>query len=113
MRKNLLKNKSTKAERIFAEALKRNRIPFLHRTLVGGREVDFLIGKWAVEIDGHEQDRSKNKLLLESGYSLLHLRNAEIRAGTFTKFLPLLWPALLKQIPPTSPSSRPTATPKP
>lgn len=68
----------TKPERIFGEILKRNRIKFQAKVKVEGREVDFLLGKIAVEIGNHSQDTAKNALLLESGYHLLHLTNKEI-----------------------------------
>ena len=75
MRTQLLKKHSTRAERIFAELLKSNHIPFQHRTLVEGREVDFIIGKYAVEIDGHPQDASRNAMLVRNGYVPLHYTN--------------------------------------
>lgn len=75
MRTQLLKKHSTKGERQFAEILKDNHIPFLHRTLVEGREVDFIVGKYAIEIDGHPQDASRNAMLVRNGYVPLHYHN--------------------------------------
>ncbi|MDD5065331.1 MAG: hypothetical protein PHQ35_11310 [Phycisphaerae bacterium] len=81
MRKQLLKLKkgiSTKAERRFAEVLKRGRIPFKAKIIVKGREVDFLIGKYAIDIDGHQQSGDKNVHLMNAGYIPLHFSNLEI-----------------------------------
>lgn len=81
MRRQLLKLKkgrSTKAERRFAEILKTNRIPFRAKVIVNGREVDFLIGRYAIDIDGHDQDPSKNVHLVKAGYVPIHFSNQEI-----------------------------------
>lgn len=78
MRKNILKKHSTKYERIVYEALKELRIPFRHRWIIGGREVDFVIGRICLEIDGHEQDGIKNHMLADLGYVPIHLNNSEI-----------------------------------
>lgn len=78
----LKKKHSTKPERVFAEALKDLHVPFLHRWIVGGKEVDFIIGKYAIEIDGHEQDGEKNHILAEHGYIPIHLHNSEITQST-------------------------------
>ena len=76
MRYNL-KN-STRAERIVHEILKELKLPFRHRWLVSGREVDFIVDKHAIEINGHEQDGIKNEMLVASGYVPIHLHNQEI-----------------------------------
>jgi very-short-patch-repair endonuclease len=68
----LTKGHSTKGERRFAELLKSLHIPFRTKVIIKGREVDFLIGKYAIEIDSHAQDVSKNKMLAESGYNPIH-----------------------------------------
>jgi len=78
MRRNVLSRNSTKAERIFYELLKGLKIPFRHRWLIKGREVDFLIGKHAIEIDSHEQDVRKNEMLVSEGYIPMHLRSEDI-----------------------------------
>ena len=81
MRKQLLKLKrgiSTKAERQFAEVLKNGRIPFKAKVIVKGREVDFIIGKYAIDIDGHDQDPGKNVHLVKAGYIPIHFSNKEI-----------------------------------
>lgn len=79
MRVLLLKKTSTKAERIFAEILKRNRIPFEHRKKIEGREIDFIIGKYAVEIDGHDQDSARNRWLVLKGFVPVHYHNRLLR----------------------------------
>jgi very-short-patch-repair endonuclease len=81
MRAQILKNKrgiSTKNERRFMELLKINHIPFKTKQKIGGREVDFLIGKYAIDIDGHGQDSEKNVYLHENGYIPIHYENMEI-----------------------------------
>lgn len=78
MRKNLDKKHFTKPERIFGEILKRNHIPFLTKVKVEGREIDFLIGKVAIEIGNHSQDVKKNSCILENGYHLLFITNSEL-----------------------------------
>jgi len=81
MRKQLLKLKrgiSTKAERRFSEILKQNHIPFRSKVVVRGREVDFIIGKYAIDIDGHQQDGQKNVHLANAGYIPIHFSNQEI-----------------------------------
>lgn len=90
MRYNVLRKKSTKYERIFYECLKELKIPFKHRWIIHGREVDFIINRYAIEIDGHEQDGYKNTILVQNGYIPIHLLNSEI---TKSKII-----SLLKQI---------------
>ena len=74
----LRKPHSTKAERVFAELLKELHIPFRTKVKIGGKEVDFIIGKVAIEIDGHLQDAYKNISLFEKGYTPIHFNNQEI-----------------------------------
>jgi very-short-patch-repair endonuclease len=79
MRYNLSKKHSSKPERIVYEILKELRLPFRHRWIVGGREIDFLVlDKYAIEIDGHEQDEEKNNGLMRLGYVPIHIHNHEI-----------------------------------
>ena len=79
MRHTVLRKHSTKAERIFYEALKELHIPFKHRWTIHGREVDFLLwDKVVIEIDGHEQEGEKNHFLAELGYIPIHLHNNEV-----------------------------------
>jgi hypothetical protein len=73
------KSSSTKSERRFGEILKKLHVPFKHRVILFGREIDFLIGNTAVEIGDHPQDVSKNKKLLEGGYSLIFFSNVSLR----------------------------------
>ncbi len=77
MRHPLIKGHSTKAERRFMELLKEQHVPYRAKVMIEGREVDFLIGKYAVDIDGHEQDGEKNHMLVEAGYVPIHLTNQE------------------------------------
>lgn len=74
----LKKSVSTKPERIFSEILKELHIPFRTKIKINGREIDFIIGKYAIEIDGHTQDGLKNHSLIQSGYTPLHFNNSEI-----------------------------------
>lgn len=78
MRKNLDKKHFTKPERIFGEILKKNHILFLTKVKIEGREIDFLIGKVAIEIGNHSQDVEKNSRILENGYHLLFITNSEL-----------------------------------
>lgn len=75
MRTIIKKSSSTKAERIFSEILKKNQIPFLHRQIIEGHEIDFIIGVYAIEIDGHEQSAQRNAWLIDKGYVPLHYTN--------------------------------------
>ena len=74
----LRRGKSTKYERRFMEILKRNRIKFRTKIKINGEEVDFLIGRYAIEIDGHKQDGYKNHRLANAGYIPVHYNNREI-----------------------------------
>lgn len=85
--RRILKKHSTKTERIMYEVLKELKIPFKHRWIVQGREVDFLIDKYAIEIDGHEQDIRKNNILVKNGYIPIHLQNTEITKENIIKLL--------------------------
>ncbi len=76
--RRIIKKQSTKAERIFYEVLKEQHIPFKHRWLIGGMEVDFVIGQYAIEIDGHLQDGHKNERLRDLDYTPIHFNNKEI-----------------------------------
>lgn len=74
----LRKCNSTKAERIFAERLKLLHIKFRTKVRIAGREIDFLIGKYAIDIDGHKQDTSKNSELVKMGYIPMHFDNNRV-----------------------------------
>ena len=79
MRYNLTKKHSTKAERRVYEVLKELKIPFKHRWIVKGLEVDFLLGKTILEINGHPQDGERNHKLADAGYIPVHLTNEEVK----------------------------------
>lgn len=74
----LTRGHSTKAERRFAEYCKKLHIPFRTKVKIAGYEVDFLIGKYAIEIDSHLQNVQKNKTLMAKGYNPVHLNNHEV-----------------------------------
>lgn len=88
MRYNVLRKHSTKEERIFYEVLKELKIPFRHRWIIDGREIDFVIfDNVAIEIDGHEQDGRKNQQLVELGYTPIHLNNSEVTRENIIRLL--------------------------
>ena len=60
--------------------------------MIAGREVDFLINDYVLEIGNHTQDSTKNKMLLGKGYRLMTLSNREIynKKVNLEKFL-LKW----------------------
>lgn len=60
------------------ELCKKLHIPFQTKVKIKGREVDFLIGIFAIEIDGHGQDPEKNSLILQAGYTPIHFYNWQI-----------------------------------
>jgi len=78
----------TKPERILARLLNDHRIPFKTKIKIGKYEVDFLIGKLAIELDGHKQSVEKNHYLAKQGYTPWHFVNREIyenREGVIQK----------------------------
>jgi very-short-patch-repair endonuclease len=77
--KKLVKGHSTKAERIFGERLKQSKIKFSTKRIICGREVDFIIGKYAIDIDGHKQDTDKNVMLVKEGYIPIHIPNNQVK----------------------------------
>lgn len=87
MRYNILKKNSTYQERIVYEVLKEMKIDFKHRWIIGGVEIDFVIGKICIEIDGHQQDGDKNANLVKLGYTPIHLNNSEITREKIIKLL--------------------------
>ena len=74
----LKKSNSTKAERRFMEILKKNHISFKAKVRIKNREVDFIIGRYTVDIDGHQQDGKKNEMLAAEGFIPIHFSNLEI-----------------------------------
>ena len=83
----ITKKHSTKPERVLADWLIKNKIPFQFRVVIGGREVDFVIGRVILEVDGvhHDtpqsraRDQFKNELMARLGYIPLHFTAKEIR----------------------------------
>ncbi len=77
-----------KPERIIARLLNEKRIPFKTKIKIGKYEVDFLIGKLVIELDGHIQSVDKNEYLSNLGYTPWHFTNKEIyenRQGVINK----------------------------
>ena len=81
---NILVKHSSKPERKLADMLIRNKIPFKFREVIAGKEVDFVIGRVIVEVDGRihrrkvAKDISKNEMLVGLGYIPLHFSAKEI-----------------------------------
>ena len=77
MRNRLLKVKTgTKSEKRISEIFKKNKIRFKYRQRIGRYEVDFVIGRVALEIDGsvhREIDIKRDTYLASQGYVPLHL----------------------------------------
>ena len=68
----------TRSERILARLLNEKRIPFKTKVKIGKYEVDFLIGKLVIELDGHIQSVEKNQYLANLGYTPWHFTNKEV-----------------------------------
>ena len=79
MRVSITKKHFTRAERRFCEFLKKYHIPFETKVKINGREVDFLVGRYAIDIDCHEQDGLKNHMLADCGYIPIHFTNQEVK----------------------------------
>lgn len=76
----LQRGHSTKSERIFAEVLKGNHIPFRAKARIGTYEVDFLIrDKVIVELNGHDQSEERNNYFVTHGYVPVHISNEELK----------------------------------
>lgn len=82
----ITKRNFTKSERVFARFLIENKIPFKTKVKIKNREIDFLIGKYVIEIDCHEQDGTKNEMLVREGFIPIHFSNREIKQNEFNKF---------------------------
>ena len=78
MRINPDKKHFTKAERIFVRRLQEMRVPFKAKVKINNREVDFVVNRYAIEIDGHPQDGEKNEMLVSEGYIPIHIDNREV-----------------------------------
>jgi len=74
---NLKKGISTKAERRFSEILKGAHIPFRSKVVVNGQGVGFMIGKYAIDINGNKQSEKRNFLLLNAGYVPIYFSEEE------------------------------------
>ena len=61
-----------------ARLLNEKRILFKTKVKIGKYEVDFLIGKLVIELDGHEQSVIKNQYLANLGYTPWHFTNQEV-----------------------------------
>ena len=73
----LRRSTSTKSERRIAEVLKANHIAFRTQVRLGRYEVDFIIGRIALEVDGSVHGRinqAKDAYLFSQGYIPLHVR---------------------------------------
>lgn len=70
------------------EILKEFHIPFKHRWIINGLEIDFLIfNNVCLELNGHTQDVNKNEKLVESGYVPIHLDNSEVSRETIINLI--------------------------
>lgn len=85
--RRILKKHSTKPERIVYEILKELHIPFKHRWLIKGMEVDFVINKICIEIDGHQQNTDKNVMLANLEYIPIHLHNSEVNRNNIINLI--------------------------
>jgi very-short-patch-repair endonuclease len=78
MRINPDKKHFTISERRFVRRLQENHIPFKAKVIINNREVDFVVNRYAIEIDGHPQDGEKNEMLARKGYIPIHIDNCEV-----------------------------------
>lgn len=85
--RRIFKKHSTKPERVVYEILKELHIPFKHRWLINGKEVDFVINKICIEIDGHQQNTDKNVMLANLGYIPIHLHNSEVNRNNIINLI--------------------------
>lgn len=90
----LKRSNSSKWERRVGEILKNNRIKFRAKVRIGKYEVDFLIGKVVIEVDGsvHKKTNTqKDIFLFNQGYTPLHLithgRKAELIEQTLINLI--------------------------
>lgn len=76
--RKLTRRSSTKGERRIAEILKVHKIPFRAKARVGRYEIDFLIGRVALEVDGSVHDKInpvRDSFLFNEGYVPTHIRS--------------------------------------
>lgn len=43
--------------------------------MIQDKEIDFIVGKYAIEINGHKQNTDKNEMLVSAGYIPIHFSN--------------------------------------
>jgi very-short-patch-repair endonuclease len=87
LRYNINRKHSTRGERIVYEVLKELHIPFKHRWLVNGREIDFIFLDVALEVNGHEQNAERNQEIAASGYRPIHISNEEVSKEYITNLI--------------------------
>ena len=68
------------------EFLKKERIPFKTKVKINSREVDFLVGRYAFDIDCHGQAPGKNEMLVREGYIPIHYTNEEIKNKKYESY---------------------------
>lgn len=77
MRNRLLRVKSgTKSERRISEIFKKHKVKFKYRQRIGKYEVDFVIGRVALDVDGSAHsniDQERDTFLFSRGYVPLHV----------------------------------------
>jgi len=73
------------------ETLKRYHVPFQAKVWIDGMEIDFVVGRHAIEIDGHPQKVEKNQRLLAAGYIPVHLMNSEASSTVTAQWLITLY----------------------
>ena len=90
---HITKKQSSKTERVLADLFIRSKISFKFREVIGGREVDFQIGRVIVEVDGvhhipqrRVSEQKKNAGLVRLGYIPLHFSAREIRNNAQSVF---------------------------
>ena len=76
----------TKAERKFVRWAQENRIPFKTKVKINSREIDFLVGRYAIDIDCHGQAPGKNEMLVREGYIPIHYTNEEIKNKKYESY---------------------------
>ncbi len=71
----LIKGHSTKTERKFAELCKKHHVKFRYKVAFQNYEVDFVIGRYAIEFNGHKQNANKNIALMKAGLTPVNFSN--------------------------------------
>lgn len=46
--------------------------------MVEDMEVDFLVGRIVIEVNGHDQDSERNNKFIQLGYVPIHIQNQDI-----------------------------------